>query len=135
GRALPLPTELGLLFLQANAVIGGFNLLPALPLVGGRVLRALPTRRIGYRRATAQAARIGRLVAAILGIVGAMLLIEGRASVSLVLVPIFVFFSAGREESLAAYTFMRHLVHKRAEYKHARCRICRHLAVREDAPL
>ena len=47
-----------------NAVLGVFNLLPALPLDGGRLLRALLWRQWGnIARATVTAARVGRVLA------------------------------------------------------------------------
>ena len=52
-----------------NLVIGAFNLLPALPLDGGRVLRALLERREGPLLATHHAARIARKLAWVLVVV------------------------------------------------------------------
>jgi Zn-dependent protease len=56
-----------------NLLIAGFNLLPALPMDGGRILRALLTRKLDYVKATDRAVDIARVFAvgfAILAIVG-----------------------------------------------------------------
>lgn len=57
-----------------NAILAIFNLLPALPLDGGRVLRSLLALRMPHRRATEIAARLSKILAVLLGIVGLMTL-------------------------------------------------------------
>jgi hypothetical protein len=76
----------------ANLLLGVFNLLPAFPLDGGRVLRAILERRNGVESATHMAARIGRGMAAALFAAGIVW------DLWLILIAVFVFVGATQEE-------------------------------------
>ena len=53
--------ELGCAILAANLVMGCFNLIPAFPMDGGRILRAVLAMKLPYLRATFWAASIGKV--------------------------------------------------------------------------
>jgi Zn-dependent protease len=54
------------LLLWSNLIIAGFNLIPAFPLDGGRILRSSLTSALGWNRATIWAASIGQMLAFLL---------------------------------------------------------------------
>jgi Zn-dependent protease len=53
-----------------NIIIGTFNLIPALPMDGGRILRALLTRKMSFMRATRTSVMIARGFAILMGVYG-----------------------------------------------------------------
>ena len=96
GQQLFPPTLLGGSWLARlawlNLLLGGFNLLPALPMDGGRVLRAALSLHEDRRSATRTAARVARVIAI-------MMIAAGLAwDFWLVLIGAFVLFAAGAEE-------------------------------------
>jgi Zn-dependent protease/CBS domain-containing protein len=75
-----------------NLSVGVFNLLPAFPMDGGRVLRALLVKRLGFLRATRTASRVGKAFAVIFGVLGAL-----SGNLILILVAWFVYVGAQEE--------------------------------------
>jgi Zn-dependent protease len=80
----------------ANVVLLIFNLIPAFPMDGGRVLRGLLTYWLGHQRATVVAARIGQGFALAFGLLGIIY------DPLLLLVAAFVFLAAEAEIRYAA---------------------------------
>ncbi|MFQ3647955.1 MAG: site-2 protease family protein [Aggregatilineales bacterium] len=76
----------------ANLFLAFFNLIPAFPMDGGRVLRALLATRLSYPRATAIAVGIGQALAWIIGLWGFL-----SGAFFVILVAIFIYMGAGQE--------------------------------------
>ena len=84
--------------LIVNLVLGLFNLIPAFPMDGGRVLRALLGGWLGRAQATTIAATIGRALAILFGIFGIMTLVSTGNPIPLALAA-FIYFAARVEET------------------------------------
>jgi Zn-dependent protease/CBS domain-containing protein len=96
-RAEPSLGTLLVWLMEANISLVLFNLIPAFPLDGGRMLRAGLAMVTDYQRATRIAAGTGQLLAISLGVLGVV-----GGNFLLVLVAVFVFFGAGMESAQTA---------------------------------
>lgn len=92
----PSLTTLLVWLLFANVALVIFNLIPAFPLDGGRILRAILAMGLGYPRATRIASIIGQVAAVLLGIWGI-----ATGQLLLTLIALFIFFGAGQERGIA----------------------------------
>ncbi|MGI6558795.1 MAG: M50 family metallopeptidase [Limnochordia bacterium] len=130
-----LPSAWLELSLRSNLAIGLVNLLPAMPLDGGRCWRARLTRVMGYREATIRAARLGKGLAIILGCIGTYEFLCHRRYPGLLVMAFFLFYSAGREQGMAIYVLMRSLARKKQELMEKKVIGAQPLVARGTIPL
>nr|WP_284438630.1 site-2 protease family protein [Halomicroarcula laminariae] len=80
-----------------NLVLAGFNMLPAFPMDGGRVLRSLLARRRSYASATRTASRIGTAFAVLFAVFGVL-----NFAPMLLLLALFIYAAASGESRTVA---------------------------------
>jgi Zn-dependent protease/CBS domain-containing protein len=100
----PLNPFLRLLWLLAyiNIILFIFNLIPAFPMDGGRVLRAVLAGRMSYKKATSIAANVGKMFAIFMGIFG--LIIPGGGGLWYILIAFFIYIGATEEDKSTQIT-------------------------------
>ena len=98
GDATSSLLDLGQTLLKWNLIMGFFNLIPAFPMDGGRILRAFLAMRLPYLRATYWAATVGK----VLTVAGFLweILNGPRADFFRIAICVFIF-TAGQAEYLA----------------------------------
>lgn len=95
-RLVPITADLFFeRLLVVNLIMVAFNLIPALPMDGGRVLRAVLAMLTEHRRATQIAASIGQGIAVFFGVVGIFY------NPFLLIIAFFVWFGASQEAGAA----------------------------------
>jgi Zn-dependent protease/predicted transcriptional regulator len=84
-----------------NILLFIFNLLPAFPMDGGRVLRAYLALRMPLHKATSIASTVGKGFAVIFGLIGLVIF-----SPILILIAFFIYIGAGQESDVTRYKFL-----------------------------
>lgn len=125
-------------FIRANMLIATFNLLPVLPLDGGRMLQAWISLYAPYHRTLLWSARIS-LVSSGLIVVGSVypLLTGGLIQLNLLAVGLFLCASNWTYLRNVPFVFLRFLVHRnqRSESRIDRGVLSRPIVISEDRPL
>lgn len=123
-------------FVQANVGMAAFNLIPALPLDGGRVLRSLLAKGRGFKDATRVAAILGQVLSIVFVGFGAYLAFLGQLQgLMYVFAGVMLFLAARQEQKNASYIFMRYLTHKKQELRLKRVLVAREIVATVETSL
>lgn len=94
------------LLFRYNGALFLFNLFPALPLDGGRIVRNIMLSRTSYKRATKLMTRWGKLLAIILVLLNIYLIVKGKETAAYIAGAIFIFAGALKEEKNSSYIYL-----------------------------
>lgn len=88
-------------FIAVNVVIALYNMLPALPLDGGRILRALLSYKWGMLKATKFVTVLGRVIAAALFILALYSMAITPVNLTMAAASVYLYFASGAERKMA----------------------------------
>ncbi|MDD4601206.1 hypothetical protein SDC9_09025 [bioreactor metagenome] len=112
----PIWAEEFCFFYQINIMLALFNLIPGLPLDGGRILRAWLAHYRDYGKATMIAASVSNITAVVLvGISGFDYWQSGTINLTFLVAAVFLYVAAKTEVQVAGFRQMRVLARKKAE--------------------
>jgi len=121
---------------EVNLVLALFNLLPVLPLDGGRILRAILSRRRDYREATAIVVTISHVISCILLLLaGVGYWLHNSVNLTMLMAAGFLLATARSENNLAGFRAMRILAGKKAELSVNGVMPTSHITARESAAI
>lgn len=127
--------DLGPFFLQCNLMVALVNLLPALPLDGGRIYRSLLAGKIGIREATYRAAGMGQFIGLAITVAGIFGMWRGYCGLDIPVTALFILYASTRERRGAPFLFMQLIRHKQEELVREGFLPAAHLVAIESMPL
>ncbi|TGE31920.1 M50 family metallopeptidase [Desulfosporosinus sp. Sb-LF] len=125
-------------FVRYNLWLAAFNLIPVLPLDGGRVMRSLCAEGFGFVKSTKFLARSGQGLGILLALWGMLLWGWGKFSegpLAFIILGGFFWLAGSKEISAAHITFLRQLTRKKEELLRKGLMRSKWLTVQRDTPL
>lgn len=121
-------------FARGNLLLLLVNLVPALPLDGGRMVRALLSHFIPYSAATRILVRIGYVLGALLGMVSLIFAVHGQINFSPAFAGMYLIYAAAQEGRQGTARYVTALIARRQRLDRKEILPVEFVAAREDLP-
>ncbi len=108
-----IPPETARHFTHYQLMLGIFNMLPALPLDGGRIFALWLRQRVGYTSSVRIASQTGKILAFLMLLFALLGLFYKRVFISFFIASFFLLKQASNEGKNAQFIFMKHLAKKK----------------------
>jgi stage IV sporulation protein FB len=132
---LSIQRELMVFFVFSNIMIGIFNLIPILPLDGGRIIRAYLAYFIGFKKATKIIVRVSKLCSITIFLLGLYMVRYNYLNIFLSGIAIFLYIAAQREYRMAAFIFIKEITKKKQSLLSAGVLSTKQLVAVKDTPV
>lgn len=104
------------IFYMGNLTIGIFNLMPAFPLDGGRIVRDILSLRTYYKRANRITANISICTGIIMMFIYILLFFTGKNNFTIGLIALFIIISSLKEKERISYIIMSDIINKKGNF-------------------
>lgn len=101
-------------FILVNIYLAVFNMIPVLPLDGGKIFRDVMALRIGLLLANNYAVKASLILSTLLIVLGAVQLFNNLHNFSLFIIGLYVFFSLKSEKAEAVLMNIKHIIYRRS---------------------
>lgn len=99
--------------IYSNLAIGIFNLLPIIPLDGGRIVREIFTYFIGIKKSIKILGALSIFISSILFLAGCYAIQYHPLNALIALMAIFLYISVRKEQKMASFRFMKEMIQKK----------------------
>lgn len=110
------PSTFNLLFFKGNLAVGLFNLIPAYPLDGGRILRDIASKRCIFKKANKISIIISIVIGIILMILFIYLFLKGKNDFNIGIISLLIIISSLKEKERIAYIIMGDIIKKKFKF-------------------